>query len=99
MKNNKLWIFLKGLIIENPVLVLVLGTCPTLAVTTSALNGIGMGLSATFVLICLLLCLMHSSVLLHQPMYVSLTYPKSTVRCWNSEGRCLWLTLGVHSAS
>ena len=44
--------FSKGLVKENPVLRLVLGTCPTLAVTTSALNGIGMGLSATFVLVC-----------------------------------------------
>ena len=43
--------FTKGLVIENPVLRLVLGTCPTLAVTTSVKNGIGMGLAATFVLI------------------------------------------------
>lgn len=51
-KDGNLKIFTKGIIAENPVLRLVLGTCPTLAVTTSALNGIGMGLSATFVLIC-----------------------------------------------
>ncbi|MFI3324824.1 MAG: electron transport complex subunit E [Clostridia bacterium] len=44
--------FTKGIIKENPVLVLLLGTCPTLAVTTSATNAIGMGLAATFVLIC-----------------------------------------------
>lgn len=43
--------FSKGLVIENPVLRLVLGTCPALAVTTSAGNGLGMGLAATFVLI------------------------------------------------
>lgn len=42
----------KGIIKENPVLVLILGTCPTLAVTTLAVNGIGMGLAATFVLVC-----------------------------------------------
>jgi electron transport complex protein RnfE len=40
-----------GIIKENPTLRLVLGTCPTLAVTTSAINGIGMGLAATLVLI------------------------------------------------
>jgi electron transport complex protein RnfE len=40
-----------GIVKENPVLRLVLGTCPTLAVTTSAINGIGMGLAATAVLI------------------------------------------------
>ena len=43
--------FTKGLIRENPVLVSLLGMCPTLAVTTGAFNGIGMGLSTTFVLI------------------------------------------------
>ena len=44
--------FTKGIIKENPVFCLVLGTCPTLAVTTAATNAIGMGLAATFVLIC-----------------------------------------------
>lgn len=42
--------FLKGIIKENPVLCLVLGTCPTLAVTTSATNAVGMGIAATIVL-------------------------------------------------
>jgi electron transport complex protein RnfE len=50
MKKSQ--IFLKGLIRENPVLVLVLGTCPTLAVTTQASNAIGMGIAATVVLLC-----------------------------------------------
>ncbi len=44
--------FSKGIIKENPVLVLVLGTCPTLAVSTQASNAIGMGAAATLVLIC-----------------------------------------------
>lgn len=48
---SKLKIFTKGLIKENPTLVLVLGMCPALAVTTSAINGLGMGLATTFVLI------------------------------------------------
>lgn len=43
--------FLNGLIEENPIFVLLLGMCPTLAVTTSATNGLGMGLSTTLVLI------------------------------------------------
>ena len=42
----------KGIIKENPVLVLVLGTCPTLATSTQASNAIGMGIAATAVLIC-----------------------------------------------
>ena len=41
-----------GVIGQNPTLKLVLGTCPTLALTTMAMNGIGMGLAVTFVLIC-----------------------------------------------
>ncbi len=52
MKNKNLSFFTNGLIKENPVLRLVLGTCPTLAVTTAAMNGIGMGLAATAVLVC-----------------------------------------------
>ena len=51
-KNSKLWIVLKGIIAENPVLVLVLGTCPALAVSTSIVSAISMGLAATVVLIC-----------------------------------------------
>lgn len=50
-KKKYLPIFTKGIIKENPVLVLLLGTCPLLAVTTSAFNGIGMGISTTFVLL------------------------------------------------
>ncbi len=44
--------FTKGFIKENPTLVLLLGMCPSLATTTSVTNAIGMGLSATAVLIC-----------------------------------------------
>ena len=51
-KNSKLWIVLKGIIVENPVLVLVLGTCPALAVSTSIVSALSMGLAATIVLIC-----------------------------------------------
>jgi electron transport complex protein RnfE len=44
-------IFVNGILAENPTFRLVLGTCPTIAVTTTAINGVGMGLAATFVLI------------------------------------------------
>jgi electron transport complex protein RnfE len=50
MQNIKK-VFFNGLITENPTFRLVLGMCPTLAVTTQAFNGIGMGLATTFVLI------------------------------------------------
>lgn len=52
MKQNKLSIVLKGLIKENPTLVLILGTCPTLAISTSVISAFGMGIAATAVLIC-----------------------------------------------
>jgi len=49
--SNNLQTFTKGLIKENPILVLLLGCCPTLATTTSAINGMSMGLATTFVLV------------------------------------------------
>ena len=49
--SNKLKTFTNGIIKENPVLVLVLGTCPAIATSTSVLNALGMGLAATFVLL------------------------------------------------
>lgn len=48
---NQLQNFSKGFIKENPVFVLLLGLCPALGVTTSAINGLGMGLATTFVLV------------------------------------------------
>jgi electron transport complex protein RnfE len=51
-KKSKLQILTNGLIKENPVLVLLIGTCPALATSSTLSNGIGMGLSATAVLIC-----------------------------------------------
>ena len=51
-QNGNLHEFTKGIIKENPTLVTLLGMCPTLAVTTMAENGLGMGLATTFVLVC-----------------------------------------------
>jgi electron transport complex protein RnfE len=48
---NQMQNFTKGFIRNNPVLVLLLGMCPMLGVTTSAINGLGMGLATTFVLV------------------------------------------------
>lgn len=50
MSSNKLNIFTKGFFKENPTFVLLLGMCPTLATTTSAINGLSMGLATLFVL-------------------------------------------------
>lgn len=52
MKNRIKDLALDGLIRQNPTFKLVLGTCPTLALTTAAINGVGMGLAVTFVLMC-----------------------------------------------
>lgn len=49
---NSLKLIYNGLIKENPTFVLLLGMCPTLATTTSAINGLSMGLATMFVLIC-----------------------------------------------
>ena len=51
-KDNKMMIVLRGIIMENPILILILGTCPTLATTTSVISAFSMGLAATLVLIC-----------------------------------------------
>ena len=50
--NNSTKTLLNGIFKENPTFALVLGMCPTLATTTSAINGMSMGLATTFVLIC-----------------------------------------------
>lgn len=51
-KDNSLSVLLKGLLRENPVFVLILGTCPTLATTTTVTGALGMGLATMAVLIC-----------------------------------------------
>lgn len=51
MSSNKLNIFTKGFLKENPTFVLLLGMCPTLATTTSTINGLSMGLATLFVLV------------------------------------------------
>lgn len=51
IKQSSAQVFFNGLVKENPTFVLTLGMCPTLAVTTSAVNGLGMGLTTTAVLV------------------------------------------------
>ena len=50
--NNNLSVFLKGILKENPVFVLILGTCPTIATTTNLVGAFGMGIAALLVLLC-----------------------------------------------
>ena len=49
---NNFKVLMNGIIKENPVFVLLLGMCPTLGTTSSAINGMGMGLATMFVLVC-----------------------------------------------
>ena len=51
-KNSNMAVLTKGLLLENPVFVLVLGTCPTLATTTTVIGALAMGLAAMAVLVC-----------------------------------------------
>ncbi len=51
-KNSNMSVLLKGILLENPVFVLILGTCPTLATSATVIGALGMGLAATAVLIC-----------------------------------------------
>jgi electron transport complex protein RnfE len=50
--KNRANIFTNGILKENPVLVTLLGMCPSLAVTTTAMNGLGLGIATLFVLLC-----------------------------------------------
>ncbi len=50
--NSNIKVLTNGILKENPIFVLLLGMCPTLGTTSSAINGLGMGLATTFVLIC-----------------------------------------------
>lgn len=52
MSNRYMKILMNGIVTENPTFVLLLGMCPTLATTSSAINGLSMGLATAFVLIC-----------------------------------------------
>ncbi|MDR0976654.1 MAG: electron transport complex subunit E [Prevotellaceae bacterium] len=50
--NKNLKVMMNGIVTENPIFVLLLGMCPTLGTTSSAINGMGMGLATLFVLVC-----------------------------------------------
>ena len=103
MENkSKLSIFLRGIIAENPVLILILGTCPTLAATTSMFQAVSMGLAAMFVLlgsnvvISLLRKIIPDSVRI--PCYIVIiagfvTIVKMIVQAYLPE---LYATLGVY---
>ena len=80
-KVSKVSILTNGIIKENPVLRLVLGTCSTLAITTAVSNAIGMGVAFTFVLICsnVIIALLRNG-LIHTSLAVLQRLPKEDER-------------------
>ena len=92
---------IKGIWKENPIFILVLGMCPTLAVSTSVINGVGMGIATTFVLICsnIAIALVRSYVpdQVRIPVYVVLIASFVTVVDLTMNGffRGLYHALGI----
>ena len=98
--------FTKGILKENPTLVGLLGMCPTLAVTTAAFNGIGMGLSTMFVLICsnIVISLLRKVIpeQVKLPCYIVIIASFVTVPAWDWASHWLcssWAACGRSSAA
>ncbi len=94
--------FAKGIIKENPTFVLVLGLCPTLAVSVSVANGIGMGIAATFVLLgsSLIISLMRDLIpdKIRIPCYIVIfaTFVTITELCMKAYSSALDRALGIY---
>lgn len=101
-KNNYMQPFFNGLIKENPTFVLMLGLCPTLAVTTSASNAVGMGLSSTAVLVMsnLLISLLRKVIpdTVRMPSYIVIVATFVTVVQFILEGYApgIYESLGIY---
>ena len=91
-----------GIIKENPTLVLMLGMCPTMAVTTAAMNGVGMGLSTTVVLACanLMISLLRNIIpnKVRMPAYIVIVASFVTIvdLVMQAYVRSLYGTLGIY---
>lgn len=94
--------FTKGIIKENPTFILVLGLCPTLAVSVSVANGIGMGIAATFVLLgsSLIISLMRDLIpdKIRIPCYIVIiaTFVTITELCLKAYSPALDRALGIY---
>ncbi|MBP5259495.1 MAG: electron transport complex subunit E [Paludibacteraceae bacterium] len=99
--NSKLKIVYNGLVTENPTFVLLLGMCPTLGTTTSAHNGLAMGLATAFVLMCsnavISLCKNLIPEKVHIPAYIVIiaTFVTVVQLCMNAYTPALYETLGL----
>ena len=89
--NNKLHILTNGFLNENPVLRLVLGTCPTLATSTMASNGIGMGLAATFVLLCSNVVISALRKVIPDQVRIPCYITCLWCRCWSRHSCPIWI--------
>lgn len=93
--------FLNGLITENPTFVLLLGMCPTLGTTTSAINGMSMGLATLFVLVCSNVAIATLKNLIpnkvHIPIYIVIiaTFVTVVQMCMEAYLPDLFATLGL----
>lgn len=98
---NKFKFFLNGLLKENPTFVLLLGMCPTLGTTTSALNGMSMGLATTFVLLCsnIVISLLKNLIpdKVHIPAYIVIiaTFVTIVQMCMEAYLPDLYASLGL----
>ena len=99
MSNFK--ILMNGIIKENPTFVLLLGMCPTLGTTSSALNGMSMGLATMFVLICLNIVILALKILIHDlvriPAYIVViaTFVTVVQMCMEAFVPALYASLGL----
>jgi electron transport complex protein RnfE len=93
--------FTKGFVRENPLFRLVLGTCPSLAITTAAINGVGMGLALTFVLvgsnvvISMIRRFVPKSIRIPMYIVVIATFVTITDLAMNAYTHELWKVLGI----
>ena len=81
---NSAKIFKNGIIDENPTFVQVIGMCPTLAVTSSAINGLGMGLSTAVVLICSNIVISLMRKIIPDKIKNTIIYSSNSYICYNS---------------
>lgn len=100
-KNSNLSVFMNGFMKENPTFVLILGMCPTLATTSSALNGLSMGLATTFVLfgsnvvISLLKNIIPDNVRIPAYVVVIATFVSVVEMCMQAYLPALYESLGI----
>ena len=93
--NNWIKILINGIIKENPTFVLLLGMCPTLGTTSSAINGMSMGLATTFVLICSNMVISALKKVIPGYIVVIATFVTVVQMCMEAYVPALYASLGL----